>query len=87
MSSLAIKPLSLMTKDLALSSAGEAPSSAKDSGGEEEEREYYGKGLGGEHLELEDTVVPVLTSLPLSLKCQWNKGFISLSCYVYSSRQ
>ena len=50
-------------------------------------REYCGKGLWGEYLELEDTVIPMLTSLPLSLKCQWNKGFISLSCYVYSSRQ
>lgn len=49
--------------------------------------EYYGKGLWGEYLELEDTVIPMLTSLPPSLKCQWNKGFISLSCYVYSSRQ
>ena len=45
-SSLAIKPLSLMTEDLALSSAGEAPSSAKDSGGEEEEREYYERDCG-----------------------------------------
>lgn len=56
-----------MAKDLALSSVGDAyPSSAEGSwrwGGE-----YHGKGLWGEHLELEDTVIPMLTSLSLSLK-------------------